>query len=90
MPRLVLVNGEFLATVSDRQRLVGINTQRFIPGRSSLGKFITSNRIHMSTDLGGVGLRENTDFMRLAGRCIPEQHARRRYPVEFVRLLTGH
>jgi hypothetical protein len=34
LPRLVLIIGDFFATVADVLRLLGTNTQRFIPGRS--------------------------------------------------------
>ena len=34
LPRLVLIIGDFFATVADVLRLLGANTQRLIPGRS--------------------------------------------------------
>lgn len=34
LPRLVLIIGDFFATLADVLRLLGANTQRFIPGRS--------------------------------------------------------
>ena len=34
--------------------------------------------LHMSTDLVGVGLRENRGFMRLAARCLSDRSARHR------------
>ena len=34
--------------------------------------------LHMSTDLVGLGLRENRGFMRLAARCVPDRFAQRR------------
>ena len=45
--------------------------------------------LHMSTDLVGVRIRENRDFMRLAGRRLCVRPAYQRYPVEFVQYLTG-
>ena len=34
LPRLVLLIGDFFATLADALHLLGANTQRFIPGRS--------------------------------------------------------
>ena len=45
--------------------------------------------LHMSTDLVGLGLRENPAFMRLAARSASNRTTSRREPIDPVRLLTG-